>query len=435
MPVGTKIKFKINNIDYNHILVQQGRPSTLYDAAFDNVSWLLIEDCYDERRWGELAVSSRVYANSEISTWMNSTYYNLIEPTVKDICQSMPIPYREGTSGSAVTTTNQKACILSSREVSTTGFASDGSMLSYFSPNTNAIRVALYNGVGRTWWLRSVGGNTANTAYNVKDDGSISVNAFNNTCDTRPCIFLPKTTKISSQPNPDGSYSIFAEVPAPTKSFGESSWDEINEIALSGNIPSTWAVGDEKTITLSTNEQITLCIYGFNHDNIDTGGKATFTIGMKYLMSTLRRMSPTWPVGGYDGSELHQWLNADLKSSLPADLQAVIKTARKLTEGGLNNGVLYTQSMDIFLPSEIEVYGSNPYSWTGEGTKYAYYTSAATRTKGLANGTQAAVLWWLRSPSKALPNNFCYIGSDGQPASSSSVNISLGIGVSWAFCI
>jgi hypothetical protein len=50
--------------------------------------------------------------------------------------------------------------------------------------------------------------------------------------------------------------------------------------------------------------------------------------------------------------------------------------------------------MSIFLFSEIEIFGTNTESFTGEGTQYPIFTNAASRVKRLSNGTGGASIWW-----------------------------------------
>lgn len=64
---------------------------------------------------------------------------------------------------------------------------------------------------------------------------------------------------------------------------------------------------------------------------------------------------------------------ATYKSQLPAALRNVIKTVKKKsgTGGGSSSGTQTTND-DLFLLSEIEIFGTTTYSVAGEGTQYAW---------------------------------------------------------------
>ena len=76
-------------------------------------------------------------------------------------------------------------------------------------------------------------------------------------------------------------------------SFGKASWSDIAALSESGSADKYFSVGDEKTISLTTGEQVTLVILGFDHDNLTGGGKAGMSIGMKNLLATKYRMNAT----------------------------------------------------------------------------------------------------------------------------------------------
>lgn len=69
-------------------------------------------------------------------------------------------------------------------------------------------------------------------------------------------------------------------------SFEKASWSDIAALSESGSADKYFSVGDEKTISLTTGEQVTLVILGFDHDDLTGGGKAGMTIGMKNLLAT-----------------------------------------------------------------------------------------------------------------------------------------------------
>lgn len=219
-------------------------------------------------------------------------------------------------------------------------------------------------------------------------------------------------------------------------SFEKASWSDIAALSESGSADKYFSVGDEKTISLTTGEQVTLVILGFDHDDLTGGGKAGMTIGMKNLLATAYRMNATATnEGGWDESEMRTSTMATLLSQLPSDLQGVIKQVnKKATAGGASTSIT-TSADKLWLLAEVEVDGTTSAGYADEGEQYEYWktvkdgTVAADRKKYLSNGSGSASSWWLRSPNV---NVFRCIYSSGNV---SSINADYAYGVSFGFCI
>ena len=117
------------------------------------------------------------------------------------------------------------------------------------------------------------------------------------------------------------------------------------------------------------------------------------------------------------------------KGQLPSDLRSAIKTVQKKsgTGGGSSSGTQNTND-DLFLLSEIEIFGSTTYSVAGEGTQYEYYAAGNSTIKKV-NGS--ADYWWERSPYSGNTNGFCRVYSSGDAGTGSANSSS---GVSFGFC-
>ena len=109
------------------------------------------------------------------------------------------------------------------------------------------------------------------------------------------------------------------------------------------------------------------------------------------LNQTAQMNSSNTNTGGWNGSAMRTRM-ATYKSQLPEALRNVIKTVKKKsgTGGGSSNGTQTTND-DLFLLSEIEIFGTTTYSVAGEGTQYAWYKAGNTRIKKV-NGS--ASTWW-----------------------------------------
>ena len=93
-----------------------------------------------------------------------------------------------------------------------------------------------------------------------------------------------------------------------------------------------------------------------------------------------------------------------------------------------SNGTQTTND-DLFLLSEIEIFGTTTYSVAGEGTQYAWYKAGNTRIKKV-NGS--AYRWWERSPRSGNTYNFCLVDSSGNAYNNDAIG---SYGVSFGFCV
>ena len=222
-------------------------------------------------------------------------------------------------------------------------------------------------------------------------------------------------------------------------SFGKASWSDIAALSESGSADKYFSVGDEKTISLTTGEQVTLVILGFDHDNLTGGGKAGMSIGMKNLLATKYRMNATATnEGGWDESEMRTSTMATLLSQFPSDLQSVIKQVnKKATAGGASTSIT-TSADKLWLFAEVEIDGTTSAGYADEGEQYEYWktvkdgTVADDRKKYLSNGSGSAYAWWLRSPYVSNSNSFRYILSSGY-VNYTVANVAYG--VSFGFCV
>ena len=125
-------------------------------------------------------------------------------------------------------------------------------------------------------------------------------------------------------------------------------------------------------------------------------------------------------------------LQNTLLPTLPSDLQAVLKSVNKKTSAGSQSSTINTNSMKLFLFSEIEIFGSTTYSKAGEGSQYGYFATAANRIKYLSNGSGSAYWWWERSPLGSGSYGFCRVYGDG---SASLYDAYSAGGVCFGFCV
>lgn len=228
------------------------------------------------------------------------------------------------------------------------------------------------------------------------------------------------------------------------------SWAEIAEIAKAGRAACVFNIGDEKTITLSTGEKITLVILGFFHDTYydsEYGEDTSYTItfGMKNCLATHYQMNASnTNVGGWESSKMRTSVMPTLLSQLPADLQSVIKSVYKKTSAGNKSTTITTTNDKLFLLSEVEVNGTTATTYADEGEQYAYFKRNGgyvqygndgyypNGIKALSNGDGDSYGWWLRSPYVTSAYGFRYVDGVGFVY---IYGASVSFGVSFGFCV
>ena len=210
--VGSTVKIKVNGTVKDFIIIHQGKPSSVYDDSC-NGAWLLMKDIYTTYTFG----NNNSYKDSSIHTYLNGTFYNLIDSDIRAAIKQVKIPYLNGTGGgdgSLATGANglsTKVFLLSGYEVGWTtsddrNFPKDGIRLAYFGSGSggNSKRVA-YNGSSTAmWWLRSPHTNNYGSVWAVNTEGSYDAGRWNyHSCGVRPALILPSTLLVSD----DGTVS------------------------------------------------------------------------------------------------------------------------------------------------------------------------------------------------------------------------------------
>lgn len=211
--------------------------------------------------------------------------------------------------------------------------------------------------------------------------------------------------------------------------LNDTDWADIDICGRLGMAQQFFKVGDSKTVNIGgTNYEVQ--IIGFNHDDKVSGGKAAYSFQLVDCLNQTQQMNTSnTNTGGWNGSAMRGRMST-YKSQLPAALRNVIKTVKKKsgTGRGSSSGTQQTND-DLFLLSEIEIFGTTTYSVAGEGTQYEWYKAGNSRIKKV-NGSANA--WWERSPNSGYTNYFCVVNSSGN-ANYYDANTS--IGVSFGFCV
>lgn len=198
--VGSIVKIKVNGASKDFIVVQQGNPNTsTYDSSCAG-TWLLMKDIYTTSTFG----NNNTYKDSSIHTYLNGTFYNLIDSNIRAAIKQVKIPYTNSGIQSGANGLSTKVFLLSGTEV---GFSNvsymntEGTKLAYFDSASKRIA---YNGSSAAiWWLRSPYTSNNHGVWNVYTDGSGNGRWYDDSCGVRPAFVLPSTLVVSD----DGTVS------------------------------------------------------------------------------------------------------------------------------------------------------------------------------------------------------------------------------------
>ena len=211
--------------------------------------------------------------------------------------------------------------------------------------------------------------------------------------------------------------------------FADNDWAAIIDACHKNQVPETWVVGNQKTMTIN-GTAYAIDIIGKGHDDYaDGSGKAPLTFQMHDCYAAVNWMnSSNTNVGGWTSCAMRQTHLPAILALMPTEVQNGIREVNKLTSAGSQSSTINTTADKLFLLSEIEVFGSVEYSKSGEGTQYDYYKTGNSKVKNV-NGS--ATSWGERSPGASNYSHFCFVYSDG---SANASGASYTHGVAFGFC-
>lgn len=206
----------------------------------------------------------------------------------------------------------------------------------------------------------------------------------------------------------DKKYNIY-----PFKSLNDMTWEEIKDTIHEGFADKAFAIGDTKSITLTTGEKAEVVIIGFEHDTISAlNQKAGITFAFKNILDGWFEMNETdTSDGGWAKSKMRNAYMQRIFAVLPKDLQDLIVTVDKVTGVGGGKNETETTKDRLFLLSQREVFGNDEDVAIAEGKQYPYFKKEENRIAYRNN--KNASWWWLRSPYLAASHGFCDVCHDG----------------------
>lgn len=237
-----------------------------------------------------------------------------------------------------------------------------------------------------------------------------------------------------------GSNLVYSAAPKP---FATATWAEINKVVQSGKASTYYALGDEKTITLSTGEDVVLQIIGFNAEqqgvfSASNGGTQIanyMTIAMKNCLNTtyVWNTSNVQTNMSYFQSSLRATVDGTLFGLFPQDLRNIIKYTFKgymsgyRTSDGVSRGYLQMFPYGLF---EVGSSGTT----TEQIRTYPYWSGKTNADRIKYIGTTATSYHTAdRYLNSFYKTRICYIrASDG---SGQNANMASSAGVCLVFNI
>ena len=177
---GTLVDFYVAKHDYESGLNGAGR------------TLVVRKDTYDDRVWDRGNVNA--YASSDLDSWFNSTYKNMLDADIRSLIGTTKIRYTPGNGNNAVGTLERAVFALSATELGrfASWFNVEGSAL----PIASTLRIAYRNGSASTQWTRSPFTGNNGHAVSLNPLGYVGVSKCNNSLGSRPVFTLPSTAPI-----------------------------------------------------------------------------------------------------------------------------------------------------------------------------------------------------------------------------------------------
>lgn len=387
--VGKTIKISVDGKDYDWLVVHQGLPGDVYDASC-NGTWLLMKDIYTTSTFG----NNNSYKDSSIHTYLNGTFYNLIN--IRNAIKQVKIPYQNGTGsgGSLATGSNglsTKVFLLSGYEVGWTTsdnsyFPKDGAKLDYFGSGSggNSKRSAYNGGSLAAWWLRSPDTGGVNGCWGVNLNGTFNRWMNYNSIGVRPAFVLPQDVLAD-----DAGHII--GVDNPRTPLGRLSVGSTVKMDINGN-KRVWRVAYKGNP---------------NPDIYDSSCN-----GVWLVLNTIYSTRANGSDCQYAGGIIDTYLNGTFLGRIDKNGNAAkyikdikIPYAKKQEDGSWEvqakeNGL----PCKVFLPSVFEIGGSENASIYKDGSVLGYYDGSPSTLTLKLSGTPAA--WRTRTVTSDAQSEF-----------------------------
>lgn len=280
---GTLVDFYVAKHDYESGLNGSGR------------TLVVRKDCYDNRVWDSGNVNA--YAGSDIDTWFNGTYKNMLDATIRSLIGTTKIRYTPGNGNNTVGTLERSIFAMSLTELGEShSYANvEGSAL----PIASTLKIAYLNGNANTQWTRSPRAGGTYGAWGLGSGGGIGLNSCYGTFGSRPAFTLPSDLYVSDDgsvfqntaPSTPASISVPSSINGGTSitvSWAASTDAEGNLegyiVERSTNGGSSWsqiyqgsATSTSNTVAFGT-ESVTYRVKAYDSAGLESGWKTSNTV-------------------------------------------------------------------------------------------------------------------------------------------------------------
>ena len=208
-------------------------------------------------------------------------------------------------------------------------------------------------------------------------------------------------------------------IPDPV-SFTTDSWQTIQNAVKLGNTD-LYNVGDTKIIELTNFGAHTVRIANMSEcTNGETSETACgFVVEFADIINGYKMNANSTNVGGWKNSELRIYINGDVFSALPSELQNVITKTKVISGHGSTSGETNFETQDkLYLFSRKEIWGeSNGETLFQETKQLDYYKNQGMTLEKYDGAIKKMNLtetwWWLRSSYSDNNISFLTVGSNG----------------------
>ena len=177
---GSPVEFYVAKHDYESSLNGTGR------------TLVVRKDTYDDQVWDNGNVSA--YASSDLDSWFNSTYKNILDADIRSLIGTTKIRYSYGNGGLTMGTLERAIFALSLTELgqSHSWANTEGSPL----PIASTLRIAYRNGSATSQWTRSPQTFVSNYAWRLNSNGNVGSSLCQYSYGSRPAFTLPSSTVV-----------------------------------------------------------------------------------------------------------------------------------------------------------------------------------------------------------------------------------------------
>lgn len=187
---GTIVKINENGSPVDFYVPKQN-----YESGLNGAGRTLVvrKDVYDNRAWDNGNVNA--YSGSDLDTWFNGTYKNLLDPAIQTAIGTTKFYYTPGNGNNTVGTLERAIFALSLTELGQSHpYANtEGSAL----PIASTLRIAYRNGSPTTQWTRSPNTSYTNLVFFLYSGGDVGNSYCKGTYGSRPAFTLPSSLYVS----------------------------------------------------------------------------------------------------------------------------------------------------------------------------------------------------------------------------------------------